>query len=86
MADELYDSDARAQKAYRRVISAARKLAKQVGNNELGDEVANASHQDASTREMRRYEALASLLEALAGGPEGAPPESKPAAKTDKGE
>lgn len=65
MADELYDSDVRAQKAYRRVIAAARKLAKQAGQGELGEEVANASHQDPSTREMRRYEALATLLEAL---------------------
>ena len=76
MAEELYESDARAQKAWRRVLAAARKLAKQVGDNEKVDAVANASHFDPSTREMRRYEALADLLEALTAE------EEKPAANS----
>lgn len=65
MAEELYETDERAQKAYRRVIAAARKLAKREGEAPLADAVANASHFDPSTREMRRYEALAELLEAI---------------------
>lgn len=80
MADELYDSDARAHKAYRRVSAAARKLAKQAGNTELGEAVATASHTDASVREMRRYEAMATLLEALVTGE----PEEKPSKATPK--
>jgi hypothetical protein len=76
MAEELYETDARAQKAWRRVLAATRKLGKQVGDNETVEAVANAGHTDPSTREMRRYEALATLLEALAGE------EEKPAAKS----
>lgn len=78
MAEELYDTDARAQKAYRRVIASARKLAKAAGNVELGEAVANASHFDPSTREMRRYEALADLLEAVAAGEAEEKSTSKP--------
>lgn len=64
MAD-LYETDARDQKAWRRVIAASRKLAKQIENPELGEAVANANHQDVSTRDMRRSEAIAALLEAV---------------------
>ena len=65
MAEELYESEARDQKAWRRVVAASRKLAKQVGEPELGEAVANAHHTDTSTRDMRRSEALAALLEAV---------------------
>lgn len=61
MAEELYETDERAQKAWRKILAAIRKLAK----GELVDAVANAGHTDASVREMRRYEALAALLESL---------------------
>jgi hypothetical protein len=74
MAEELYESDARAQKAWRRVLAAVRKLAKREGEAPLADAVATASHGDASIREMRRYEALAELLEAVVAE------EEKPAA------
>ena len=80
MAEELYETDARAQKAYRRVIAASRKLAKREGEAPLADAVANASHTDPSTREMRRYEALAELLEAVVAEDE------KPTAKQSKRE
>jgi hypothetical protein len=66
MADELYETDARALKAWKRVLAAVRKLGKSVGDTETVEAVANAGHADPSTREMRRYEALATLLEALA--------------------
>lgn len=65
MAENLYETDERERKAWRRVVAAARKLAKQIGNNALGEAVANAQHNDTSTRDMRRSEALATLLEAL---------------------
>lgn len=86
MADELYETDARAQKAYRRVIAAARKLAKQEGETTLAEAVANASHVDPSTREMRRYEALAELLEAVVEEPKSEAAKSKPTKSEGKDE
>lgn len=83
MAEE-YETDAREQKAWRRVVAAARKLAKQQGDSELGEAVATANHQDTSTRDMRRMEALAALLESLVSEEK---PEAKPAkSKSDKEE
>ena len=81
------DASVRATKAYRRVVAAARKLAKQNSQAELGEAVAGANHQDGDTREMRRYEALASLLEALVADEEQAStekPATKSTAKSDK--
>lgn len=83
MAEE-YETDAREQKAWRRVVAAARKLAKQQGNSELGEEVANASHNDPSTRNMRRMEALAALLEALVEEEKPAKPAPKSVTVSDK--
>lgn len=58
------DAATREQKAWRRITAASRKLAKQTGDAELGEQVASANHQDDATRSMRRMEALATLLEA----------------------
>jgi hypothetical protein len=63
MSDDI--AEVRDQKAWRRVIAAARKLAKQHDVPELGEEVASANHADTATRDMRRSEALATLLEAV---------------------
>lgn len=81
MAEEVYETDARDSKAWRRVIAASRKLAKQLDNVELGEAVANSHHQDVSTRSMRRSESVAELLEAMvAGGESGT--SGKAASKT----
>lgn len=69
---EEHDTETRDKKAWRRAVAASRALAKQHGlNSELADGVANASHQDAATQSMRRSEAIAALLEGLAGEAKG---------------
>jgi hypothetical protein len=64
MAEEVYETDAREAKAWRRVLAAARKIGKQIDNADLAEAVANSHHQDVATRDMRRSESLAALLEA----------------------
>lgn len=76
MAEE-HDTEAREHKAFRRVVTASRALAKQHGLGEQADAVATANHQDPQVRSMRRMEALAGLLEGLVGDEK-----STPASKT----
>lgn len=63
-----HDAATREQKAFRRVVAASRTLAKQLGKTDLSDAVSTANHNDLQVRGMRRMEALAALLEELAGG------------------
>ncbi len=57
----------REQAAYRRVLAAIRKIAKALDvDNELTDGITNAYHQDTDVRDMRRMEAFAPFLEAVA--------------------
>jgi hypothetical protein len=73
-----HDAEAREQKAFRRLTAAARTLAKGTGHTALVEEISSAYHQDPNVRNMRRTEAIANYLEALAA------PE-KPESKTAKG-
>lgn len=81
MAEE-YDTEARENKAFRRLLAAARKLAKGNVPAELVEGVASASHTDPWVRNMRRTEAIAALLEALLSEDEEAKPVSRSKADT----
>lgn len=77
-----HDTEAREQKAWRRVLAASRTLMKGAGKTELVEAASSASHQDPQVQAMRRTEALAALLEGLVEVDATEATESKTTAKS----